>query len=1790
MVSCNGQRTTDNGQRTIELYKTGDLARQRDDGQLEFVGRNDQQVKVRGYRIELGEIESALRRHQDVREAVVLAREDMPGHKRLVAYIVPAQEQRTKPVLSEVEGNKEQRGEESDSQFSILNSQFTGELRAFLAEQLPDYMVPSAFMFLSAMPLTPNGKIDRRALPALEAARPDLATAFAAPTTALEELLAGTWAEVLGLERVGIDDNFFALGGDSLLATQIMARLQVSLHVELPLRSLFDLATVAALARKIESLGGEQQSPTLAIQPIRRDRPQPLSFAQQRLWFLSQLAAGSGSYNIPIFIRVSGQLNIDAFRQSLEVIVQRHEALRTTFVGMESQPVQLVAAHGTFEFTVSDLDYYAEAQREEVALRMVQAESTRPFDLTVGPLLRVLLMRLSAAEHILLLNIHHIIADDRSLEVFFHELEVLYTAFSTGTQAQLPGLPIQYVDFTAWQMEQLQGPSFEKQLAYWQRQLADSPVLELPIDHPRPPTLSFRGGIHSFMFSKTDWAALTQLSRAIGATPFMTLLAVFKVLLSRYSNQDEIVVGSPIAGRTRAEIEGLIGFFANTLVLRTDLSGDPTFRELLGRVREVALDAYTHQDVPFEKLVEILQPDRNLNRNPLFQVFFAMQSVGAVPSRLGDLTLASAPINNGTAKFDLSLFIEETAEGMQGLLEYDSDLFEASTVVRIGEHFQALLSAVVADPDRRISTVTFVSAAEQRLLEAWNATEASYPACSVHQLIEAQAARRPGAIAVVSDEESLTYQALDQRAGRLAGRLRALGVGPEVLVGLCVERSTDLLVGMLGILKAGGAYVPLDPSYPAERLAWILQDTQAPVIVTQTHLAASLPPHHAQLVCLDAEDAPLHTPPSAPARQAAPHNLAYVIYTSGSTGKPKGVQLPHAAVVNFLTSMQRQLEISEQDVLLAVTTVAFDIAALELFLPLTVGAQVRIVSTAVAGDGVQLAKVLANEPVTMMQATPATWRMLTDAGWMGRSNLTILCGGEALPHDLAEQLVSRGAALWNLYGPTETTIWSAALRVEQTERPIPIGHPIANTQLYVLDQNFQPAPIGVVGDLYIGGDGLARGYLNRPELTADRFVPSPWSVVRGQLQRTTDNGQRTTDNRLYKTGDRACFLPDGTLRFEGRSDQQIKLRGYRIELGEIETVLRQHPYVREAVALVREDVPGDKRLVAYVVQKLDEQEHAPAEAQAPPKLADDQLHQWQAVWDETYDKAEDQHDPSFNISGWKSSYTGQPIPAAEMRNWVEATIENIRALKPQRVLEIGCGTGLLLLPLAPHVARYDGVDFSGSVLAQLRGQVERLGLTQVGLYQGKADELLALGLGRYDTVIINSVAQYFPSITYLVQVLEAAVRLVEPGGQIFIGDVRSLPLLRAYHAAIQLHQAPDTLPATELAQRIEERMLQEQELVIDPFFFKALQQRLPQISAVGVQLKRGREHNELTQFRYDVVLQIGAEALATVAIPSIDWRREALSVSALRGMLLEGRTEMLQVTGVPNPRVQVETRALEMLDRDEAPATVADLHAHLRALESNGIEPEDFWALSDELSYTVEITWSRADPVGCYDVLLVRRTCEAGQYTEASASFHAREVAPKAWGAYATNPLKAAFLRQLTPELRDFARAKLPEYMIPSVFVLLPALPLTPNGKIDRRALPAPDQLRPELQESFVVPRNLYEEQVADIWASLLRLERVGIHDNFFALGGHSLLATQAILRMRSAFQVEFSLHNLFETPTVAGIAALIPQKQNEPADILHLEIKTPVPISDGQLLDQLDQLSDEEVDRLLQLMLVSEN
>ncbi len=1148
---------------------TGDLAYQDEDGYFFVVGRSKELIIKGGMNIAPRQIDDVLEAHPGVLEAAVVGVPDRHLGEDLVA-------------------------------FAVLRAGITvteKELLSFCQTRLGDFKTPTRIYFVSDLPKGPSGKVQRLRLldqiptedvlaPIASGELPPVAgsDASSAPegSGSIEAIIARIWATLLGQPTVDLHSNFFALGGHSLLAIQCLSQLREELPVTLSLSDFFDHGTIAQLSgliRRRMHLGrhtdgqfrddssrvptrGDAQSIT------RRDTsiPCPLSPGQQRLWFMEQLHPGLPVYCESEAVRLRGNLNVDALEQALNAVIARHEVLRST-IQVAEEPVQVVHQSWPLKLKKIDLSKLTAPQREAEVARLLTDEPKRPYHLEAEPGIRATLLCVGPQDHVFILMMHHIICDWSSEGVLWRELSAVYRAIVHGESPVLAPLPIQQGDYATWQVQQLAKTGFAEDLAFWENNLRGAPpLLDLPADRPRPGAVSHRGARVRFQLTSELSEALRQCSRLEKTSLFSVFAAALNVLLHRYTGSEDILLGIPIADRDRPELQSVIGFLLHTHVLRTKISDDLTFRELLARVQRCALDLYTHRAVPFDQVVRRVQPERNLGFTPLFQVMLNWRDREQEFSFIGldGMEIESLVADSKTSKFDLTLFVTEEESGICLEAEYSTDLFNEDRIFRMFAHYRSLLTSVAADPGRRIAECQLLTAEERhQLLFDWNRTELDYPRDrSIHQLFEEQTRRTPDAVAVEFGAQRLSYRQLDERADRLASRLHTLGVRPDDLVGISVERSLEMVVGLLGILKAGGTYLPLDPTYPQSRRDFVLEDSGARIVLTRDNLQEPLDSqanHQPGIRTNDGSQLPID-------RHDSTH-LAYVLYTSGSTGKPKGVQVSHRAVINLLNSMRLRPGMIAQDTLLSVTTLSFDIFGLELWLPLMIGARVVIAPDAVVKDGAKLASLIKSSGATIMQATPYTWRLLLESGWEGRPGLKILCGGEAWHEDLATRLLPKCASLWNMYGPTETTIWSAVHEVKEGE-PVLVGRPIANTQFYVVDSHLQPVPIGVAGELLIGGDGLARGYWNRPQLMAEKFIENPFGA--------------DPATRLFRTGDSVRYRVDGTLEFLGRIDHQVKIRGFRIELGEIEAVLRSHPGVREAAVNIAEHA-GEKQLIAYLV-------------------------------------------------------------------------------------------------------------------------------------------------------------------------------------------------------------------------------------------------------------------------------------------------------------------------------------------------------------------------------------------------------------------------------------------------------------------------------------------------------------------------------------------------------------------------------------------------------------------------------
>ncbi|OBB23888.1 hypothetical protein A5792_31405 [Mycolicibacterium peregrinum] len=1685
----------------IRMYRTGDVVRWGADGQLQYLGRADEQVKIRGYRIELGEIHMALAAADGVALAAVVVREDRPGHKRLVGYVTETTSGAVDPA----------------------------DIRTGLSQRLPGYMVPAAVVVLQCLPLTVNGKLDKHALPAPEYTDGNV---YRAPSTAVEEILTGIYAQVLGLQRVGIDDSFFDLGGDSLAAMRLIAAINSSVDVDLAVRTLFDAPTVAELALRIDAGSGGLP----ALTAVQRPTVVPLSYAQNRMWFVNRIEGEIATYNMPTAYRISGALDVEALRAAVADVVGRHESLRTLFPAVEGVPRQVVvdADQADFGWQITDArDWPVERLTDAVG-----AEVGHNFDLVSEIPMRARLFRVDEQEHVLVAVVHHIAADGWSIGPLVRDLGMAYAARCVGQAPDWVPLPVQYVDYTLWQRAHLgdltdPGSRITAQVAYWEEQLSGLPeLLELPTDRPYPPVADYRGSSVAI-----DWPAelqqkIARVARENNATSFMVVQAALALLLSELSAGSDVAVGFPIAGRRDPALDELVGFFVNTLVLRVDLSGDPTVAELLEQVRARSLAAYENQDVPFEVLVERLNPTRSLTHHPLIQAMFAWQNFPgldddpAATLTLGNVEAAPLAAQTHSARMDLVFFLREhwtsdnAPAGIWGTVEFRTDVFDTATIETMVDRLYRVLVTMTADPSRLLSSVNVLDPAECARLDHLGrrhvltdpVAEVSIPA-----LFAAQAQRSPDAVAVRFEGRSWTYRDVDEESNRLAHLLVEHGARPGQFVALLLNRSDRAIVSILAILKTGAAYLPIDPMHPDGRVEFMLADAGPVAAVSAGDLAERLDGHG--LAVLDADDPRIEAQPATALIGPAPDDVAYVIYTSGTTGVPKGVAVAHQNVTRLFDRLDVGVELGSEHVWTACSSLAFDYSVWEIWGALLHGGRLVVVPEQVTRSPLELHALLVDEKVTVLSQTPSAVGMLSPVGL--ESVAVLMVAAEACPPEVVDRW-GPGRVMINGCGPTETTVYATISAPLQTgSGVVPIGLPVPGAALFVLDRWLRPVPPGVVGELYVAGRGVGVGYVRRTGLTASRFVACPFGAPGA---------------RMYRTGDLVSWGGDGQLRYGGRADEQVKIRGYRIELGEITAVLAADPRVAQAVTVAHTatSIAGagattsDKQLVSYVV--LDKEMMLVRE----PAREEQLVEQWQGVYGGLYTgESFTEGTPTElgeDFGGWNSSYTGDPIPLPEMRDWRSDTVNRILALRPRRVLEIGVGSGLVLTQVAPACVEYWGTDFSAPTIQTLQaGVAGQAWGDRVRLRVQPADEGDGLPPEHFDLVVLNSVIQYFPSAGYLLDVIAVAMRSLAPGGALFLGDVRNLSLLRAFTTGVVCADPSCDDDAAAVAERVRREMLAEQELLCAPEFFAALPQHVPDIAAVEVQLKHMHAVNELSRYRYEVVLRKGPAPVRSVAdLPSESWQRFD-GLAALGEYLQSRELPELRVTGVPHAGIWSEVAMARALAEAGDRATVSELRPGTAASIDAPL-PHQCHRLGQKLGYRTAVTWSST--AGLVDIVYTYPGDPDGALPTLS-DVYLPSAPVGSLAGYVNDP--AAIER--VAELRSFASGRLPDYMVPAAIMVLDSLPLTVNGKLDRRALPAPEF---SSGVAYRAPRDERERLLANLFSEVLGVTRVGIDDSFFDLGGHSLSATRLIARARVELGVDVPIRALFDAPSVATLAEWI--------------------------------------------------
>ncbi|WP_244422001.1 non-ribosomal peptide synthetase [Bradyrhizobium sp. ORS 285] len=1638
----------------IRLYRSGDLVRFDPEDNIEFVGRRDNQVKIRGHRIEVEEVELALARHPAVTDAAVIVCGD-DDRKSLEAFV----------TLDD-------------------DSAEPASVRRWLRQVLPDYMIPFRIAQIARMPVSDHGKIDRAALRLMRSATPTFPSDMDAASD-LEADIIAIWSQLLArpIER---DSDFFEHGGHSLLATRVISQLAQRRRLAVPLRLVFEQPTPRLLAAAIAL-----SAPTAPNREVIAGRAAPgaaaLSFAQQRLWFLERLDPGTAGYNVPIAYRLDGPLDIGALQLALDHIIARHEPLRSRMLERDGQSVQEPLP--PMRCPLRRIDVSDRTEAGEQARTLVAEAAREPFDLWQPPLLRATLVRIAPDSAVLALVMHHIACDGWSLTVLARELSLLMSG------ATVRPLPLRYADFATWQRDWFSGARAREQLEAWSARLADLPELRLPLDYRRPTRQSYRGGIVPITIDAQTTARLKGLSERSNATSFMALLAIYGAVIGRAAAQEDFAVASPIANRHHHETENLIGFFVNTLALRLDLSGTPSLEVLIARVRNVALEAYQHQDLPFEQLVERLHPDRDPARNPLVQVAFALQNATDDRLALPGIEASPFPVDIRTTRFDIETHLFERDGAIEGLLVYATDLFTPATAGRLAAQFTTLLTAALDAPATPLASLLLALPSDlqtqQRALERPRPLPSGNAGLATRfQTIATTHGHR---IAIEGDDgRALSYAALDTASRVLGEQLVAAGVELGDIVGIAADRSTETIVMLLAIIRAGGAYLPLDPALPQARLALMLTQAGVRHVLTTAASRDVFRRINESLGIVIPGDMDERARAALPApdliRAESP---AYVNFTSGSTGTPKAILVPQGAVANLVLDTD-YAALTPDDRIAQAAPLSFDAATFEIWGALLNGGCIVLVNKQTLLDPDALARYLKARAMSVMFLTTALFNQVAQLKPAGFASLRlVLFGGEAVNAEHVHSVLAAGppARLLHVYGPTETTTFATFHSIAQLAEhaaTVPIGRPLPGVTCRILDADLRPVPAGMPGELCIGGNGLAIGYLGDTDATEARFV-------------TAADG-----TRLYRSGDLVRLDPDNNIEFVGRRDNQVKIRGHRIEIEEIELALAHHPAVAEAAVVVR-TADDDKFVEAFVTLKPDvatvqHQQHGQAF-----------VSDWRELYEITYAPAADAADA--DLAGWHDSYTGRPIAVAEMREWQARTTEALLALKPRRVLEIGCGTGLLLRGLAEAVESYHGTDFSPPAVAGTRELARRNGWSHVTIEQREANDFAGLPQQHFDLVILNSIVQYFPSRDYLRHVLDGAFACLAPSGRIYLGDIRSLPLQRLFAVSVEARQHALGGPA--ILARAANRIRFDKELVLDPAFFTRI--AAEHGATVRLAAKRGMAINELTKYRYEVVIETGATHASPPAV-SMAWATLDAADPVTAMIAAAHKHGSLCITGVPDGRLTDDLELLASIDPDAAPPAPAP-------------HPEQLAQAAAAAGFAVDFALSERAGDSVFDVLLYPQ----GGPRPASPLEVLRTTRP--WDELSNDPLQTALGRSIGPELKLHLGQLLPEYMIPAQIAVIERMPLARTGKIDRRALP-PIAAAPEMNEA-AAPAGDAEHAVHAVWQELLQRERIDRTTNFFDAGGHSLLLVRLLHRINSHFGRELALIDLFRATTIADQARL---------------------------------------------------
>lgn len=1452
---------------------------------------------------------------------------------------------------------------------------------------------------------------------------------------------------------------------------------------------------------------------------------------QKEIWLSCIIGENESSlaYNESVSLTLNGPLNTGYFLEAIREVVDRHESLRATV----SANGESLIIYKNVPFEIATIDITAEPDQKSSLDQFIAAEMEHVFDLQEGPLFRVFLHKLSENSHFFTMVKHHVIGDGWSTGIILEDLSKIYNAKVRGIPLLLDKAPqiSQYEE----EMEAFKhSAAYQQTEKYWLDMYRGKvPVLDLPTDFPRPARRTYKANRIDQALSPELVEQLKKTGAKSGCSLVNTLLSAFEILLHLQTNQQDIVVGLPAAGQAATGHFGLVGHCVNVLPLKSTVNTENTFAEYLKKRRSAFFDAYDNQKFTFGQLVQKLNIKRDPSRIPLVPVLFNID-MGMDNSVAFD-HLTYKLISNPRAYETFEIFLNATGSKSSFILEwsYNTQLFKAETIKQLSATFEHLLQTLAANPLSQLKEL-FVEPENdwKTQIDQWNKTSRVYPQEStLPQLIAAASKQYPNKTAVVYQNENLSYAQLEEKSNQLAACLISKGIQPGDLIGLATTRASSLLVSLLGILKSGAAYIPLDPEYPHDRIEYMLEDSKAKMLLVSNTHQNRFHSHATELVIEQLWQEFKNYPNTPPIVNTTGSDLAYVLYTSGSTGKPKGVKIKHHNLINFLLSMQETPGIKANDRLLAVTTISFDIAGLELYLPLITGAEIVLCDQETARDGRLLLDLVAEKNISIMQATPSTWGMMIAAGWNKKYPLKVLCGGEALTAELAANLLPRCAELWNMYGPTETTIWSTLKQITNTESAITIGRPIQNTSAYILDEHYALLKPGETGELFIGGEGLAAGYLDRPELTAERFIDHPFSAKKGE--------------KLYRTGDLARFMDNGEIQHQGRMDEQVKIRGYRIELGEIETLLSQQEGVKQAVVVAREDTPGDKRLVGYVT------------------LADAEIKDltptWKDRWDTIYDMAAEAHKDediaTQKIDGilleqWQNSET----LLEEAKEWLEVSTQKIKEHQPQHIYEIGCGGGQLMFGLAPFAQSYLATDYSATAIEKLNEKLKAdpEQWKNVSAKSCAADDFNGIPLQAFDLVIIHSVAQYFPNTVYFLKVIEEAVKRISAGGCLYIGDMQGKNSLEMEHAMNQITHTKEGSTLEEFSEIVNNRVRIEDEFVADPAFFYLLPTLIPAITGVDVELRKGHLENETTKYHYDIWIYVNSDHQQADPERSIEWTASE-SMDALAATL-QAAPLITEVRHIYNARTAPDHALLKWMENASPDSPLSQIKDELPQI-SEGLHPDFFWELGEQLGYSTFIRWSSDGTDGLFDAIFIPENNKKAIPKTPECPVLSRAKP----GDFARTPIitnEVHLSKSISDAWKNALRQQLPEYMVPAELIALKVFPLTPNNKIDKKAFPKPLQRISSAAETDLVPKDEYETIISEIWSAVLGLEQIGLQDDFFELGGHSLLAVKVMTAIEKETGKRLPLATLFEHSTIQTLAQKLHSNEEEKWQAL-VEIKT---------------------------------